>query len=205
MREQNYFSASLFNCLGHRKYLDAAERRRFVEAASRVAEKVRLFCLTLLWSGARVSEVLALTAASIDIERGVVSLQTLKRRKRGVIRQVPLPRDLIDKLNRVFQLRRRQRDPRLATDRLWSWSRTTAWRRVKAIMAAAGIAGMPAMPKGLRHGFGVNAFQSNVPPHLVQRWLGHASLRTTSIYGDVVGPEERAFAARMWRSRSEAS
>jgi integrase len=54
------------------------------------------------------------------------------------------------------------------------------------------------MPKGLRHGFGVNAFRSLVPPHLVQRWLGHASLRTTSIYGDVVGPEEYAFAARMW-------
>ncbi|MGD0317725.1 MAG: hypothetical protein ABSB37_17685 [Xanthobacteraceae bacterium] len=45
---------------------------------------------------------------------------------------------------------------------------------------------------------GVNAFQSNVPPHLVQRRLGHPSLRTTSIYGDVMGPEERAFAMRMW-------
>jgi integrase len=52
-------------------------------------------------------------------------------------------------------------------------------------MASAGINGTPAMPKGLRHGFGVKAFQSNVPPHLVQRWLGHASLRTTEIYGDV--------------------
>ena len=59
------------------------------------------------------------------------------------------------------------------------------------------------MPKGLRHGFGVNAFQSNVPPHLVQRWLGHASLKTTAIYGDVIGPEERAFAARMWKTRAE--
>lgn len=58
------------------------------------------------------------------------------------------------------------------------------------------------MPKGLRHGFGVNAFQSNNPPHLVQRWLGHASLRTTAtaIYGDVIGPDKRAFAARMWAS-----
>jgi site-specific recombinase XerD len=54
------------------------------------------------------------------------------------------------------------------------------------------------MPKGLRHAFGVKAFQENVPPHLVQRWLGHASLRTTSIYADVMGPEERVFAARMW-------
>ena len=48
----------------------------------------------------------------------------------------------------------------------------------------------------VRHGFGVNAFESNVPPHLVQRWLGHASLRTTAIYADVIGPDERAFAAR---------
>jgi integrase/recombinase XerD len=56
------------------------------------------------------------------------------------------------------------------------------------------------MPKGLRHAFGVSAFQSAVPPHLVQRWLGHASLRTTAIYGNVVGPEERSFAERMWVS-----
>jgi len=50
----------------------------------------------------------------------------------------------------------------------------------------------------LRHAFGVHAFQSNVPPHLAQRWLGHASLRTTAIYGDVLGPDERMFAERMW-------
>ena len=69
-------------------------------------------------------------------------------------------------------------------------------------MRAAGIAGLPATPKGLRHGFGVNAFQANAPPHLVQqRWLGYASLRTTRVYGDVIGAEERAFAARMWQGR----
>jgi integrase/recombinase XerD len=67
-------------------------------------------------------------------------------------------------------------------------------------MAAARISGAQAMPKGLRHSFGVNAFQSRVPAHLVQRWLGHASLRTTAIYGDVIGPEERAFAKSMWAS-----
>jgi integrase len=44
----------------------------------------------------------------------------------------------------------------------------------------ASVSGTPATPKGLRHGFGVNAFQSNVPSHLVQRWLGHASLRSTA-------------------------
>ncbi len=102
---------------------------------------------------------------------------------RGIpdVRRIPI------RLDREFGVRDAQRDPDLANERIWTWSRTTAWRRVKEIMAAAGISGTPAMPKGLRHGFGVNAFQSNVPPHLVQRWLGYASLRTTAIYGDVVG------------------
>jgi integrase/recombinase XerD len=73
---------------------------------------------------------------------------------------------------------------------------------VKEVMVAAGITGTPAMSKGLRHGFGVNAFQSSVPPHLVQRWL-HASLRTTAIYGDVIGHDERAFAdAHVGRSQT---
>jgi integrase len=52
------------------------------------------------------------------------------------------------------------------------------WRRVKAVMAAAGVVGTSAMPKGLRHGFGVNAIESGIPPHLLQRWFGHAPLRT---------------------------
>ena len=189
---------SLYGSAGGRKYLNAAERQRFIESAQRAPPMVRLFCLVLRWSGGRISEVLALTPAAIDIESGVANIETLKRRKRGFVRQVPLPRDLLSQLNQVFRLRFRQRDPELAGARLWTWSRTTAWRRVKEVMAVAGITGTPAMPKGLRHGFGVNAFQASVPPHLVQRWLGHASLKTTSIYGDVMGPEERAFAERMW-------
>jgi integrase/recombinase XerD len=198
MRERADAITSLYGPSGERKYLNAAERRRFIRAAQRAPSDVRAFCLMLNWSGGRISEVLALTPAAIDIESGVANLHTLKRRKRGIVRQVPLPGELLCALDLAFRLRRRQADPDLACDRLWRWSRTTAWRRVKDIMAAAEITGTPAMPKGLRHGFGVNAFQSGVPPHLVQRWLGHASLRTTSIYGDVIGPDERAFAARMW-------
>jgi len=199
MQERALGGMSLFSSTGSRKYLNAAERHRFLKAASVADPATRLFCLVLSRSGARLSEVLALTPASIDVESGVVSIETLKRRKRGIVRQVPLPANILRDLDRVFRLRLVQCDPTLADKKLWMWSRTTAWRRVKAVMAAAGILGMPAAPKGLRHGFGVNAFEANVPPHLVQRWLGHASLRTTSIYGDVIGPEERAFAARMWK------
>src|ERR1700678_3839473 len=92
-----------------------------------------------------------------------------------------LPRDMLRELNRFFKLRLLQRDPELAAERLWKWSRTTAWRLVKEVMAAAGGIVAPAMPRGLRHSFGVKAFQSNVPPHLVQRWMGHASLRSARL------------------------
>jgi integrase/recombinase XerD len=195
MRERAYGGAgSLFGQSGNRKYLNASERRRFFESAQRLPPPERLFCEVLAWSGARISEVLALTPASIDIESGTASIETLKRRKR----QGPLPSGGLNELDREFHLREAQRDPDRANERIWRWSRTTAWRRVKEVMAAAGISGMRAMPKGLRHGFGVTAFQSNVPPHLVQRWLGRALLRTTGIYGDLIGPEEHAFAERMW-------
>jgi integrase/recombinase XerD len=199
MREQPYGGGSLFGQSGSRKYLNAVERRRFLKSAQRLAPNERLFCLTLAWSGARISEILALTPAAIDLETGVANINTLKRRRRGVVRQVPLPSEVLKELDQVFQLRHRQQDTQLALDRLWHWSRTTAWRYVKRVMASAGIVGAPAMPKGLRHAFGVKAFQSNIPPHLVQRWLGHASLRTTAIYGDVIGRDERLIAARMWR------
>ncbi len=203
MREHAHAGMSLYGSTGARKYLNAAERQRFIETAREAPPVVRLFCYMLRFSGARISEALALTPSSIDMDAGAAIIQTLKRRKPGVIRHVPLPGEFIDELDQVFQLRIRQRDPELATKRIWRWSRTTAWRRVKGVMSVAGIIGTNAMPKGLRHAFGVNAFETNVPPHLVQRWLGHASLRTTGIYGDVVGPEERAFAARMWSATND--
>src|SRR5579864_2313003 len=128
---------SLYERAGGRKYLNAAERRRFLRAAQRAEPAARLFCLVLNWSGARISEILALTAAAIDIDSGVANIETLKRRKPGVFRQVPLPRHVLRGLDRSFRLRSRQRDPNRTNDRLWTWSRTTAWRRIKKIMAAA--------------------------------------------------------------------
>jgi integrase/recombinase XerD len=150
-------------------------------------------------AGGRISETLALTPAAIDLDTCVVRFETLKRRKRGIVREVPVPASLLDALDREFNIRVLQRDPQSSRSRIWPWSRTTGWRYVKATMAATNIRGIAATPKGLRHTFGVTAFQARLPPHLVQRWLGHASLRTTAIYGAVVGPEERALASHMWR------
>jgi site-specific recombinase XerD len=100
----------------------------------------------------------------------------------------------------VHDLRRAQRRKDRGRDvRLWAWSAVTAWRKVKAVMDAAGITGSHATPKGLRHGFGVAAVQASIPLNLVQRWLGHAQLSTTAIYAEAMGKEERDIASRMWR------
>jgi integrase/recombinase XerD len=189
----------LFTSAGARKYLNSAERHRFEAAAQTMPNNVRLFCLVLLWSGCRISEALAITPTAIDRDAKVIAILTLKRRRRHVVRQIPMPPELINELTEVFNLSEREKDTRERATRLWNWHRTTAWRYVKAAMRLAGVAGGAAMPKGLRHGFGVAAFEA-VPPHLVQRWLGHASLRTTAIYGDVSGREERLLAKRLWDS-----
>lgn len=47
-------------------------------------------------------------------------------------------------------------------------------------------------------GFGMHIASTNVPPNLIQRWMGHSSATTTAIYLDAVGLEEREFAQRMW-------
>jgi integrase/recombinase XerD len=184
---------------GARKYLNAAERQRFAAAAETMTPEPRVFCLLLMWSGCRISEALALTPVAIDREAGTVAFITLKRRRTSVVRQVPIPAALINDLTNVFKLAQREQDGSLRTVRLWRWSRSTAWRYVKNVMKRAALSGSAAMPKGLRHTFGVAAFQA-VPPHIVQRWLGHASLRTTGIYGDVSGREEHLFAERIWES-----
>ena len=184
---------------GARKYLNVAERQRFAAAAETLPPEPRLFCLLLMWSGCRISEGVAITPLAIDRDGGTVAFITLKRRKGSVVRQVPVPAALIGELTNVFDLAKRERDAHLRAARLWRWSRSSAWRWVKEVMKRAAISGSAAMPKGLRHTFGVAAFQA-VPPHIVQRWLGHASLRTTGIYGDVSGREEHLFAERIWNS-----
>jgi hypothetical protein len=59
---------SLFRPSGNCKYLNDAERRRFIDAARRPPLTARHFCLTIGYSDGRISEVLALTPAAIDIE-----------------------------------------------------------------------------------------------------------------------------------------
>jgi len=182
----------LFDQTGQRKYLTPEERQAFLLAAEAAPGTVRTFCWTLAHTGCRISEALALTADRVDVGGGVLVFETLKKRRRGVYRAVPAPPELLREIAEVHDL-----GPQGGA-RLWRWSRTTAWRRVRSVMDEAGLTGLHAVPKGLRHGFGVQAVTSSVPLNMAQKWLGHSRLATTEIYTDAVGPEERMLARRMW-------
>jgi len=190
---------SLYDQNGHRKYLTPAERESFLRASESALRHIHTFCGTLVHTGCRISEALALSADRVDIDNGVIILESLKKRRKGIFRAIPVPPAFIDTLDAVHGLRAsRQGEARGLGVNLWPWSRTTAWRHVCTVMRAAGIAGLHSTPKGLRHGFGIKAVVSNVPLNMAQKWLGHARLSTTAIYADAIGPEERQIAERMW-------
>jgi integrase/recombinase XerD len=189
---------SLYDIRGRRKYLVPRERNAFLRAALRIGGKTASFCVVLALCGARISEVLAPTPERIDEANCSLNFETLKRRRKGITRAVPVPRSLILYLNRVHDFRNSQLDSAKASQRLWSWSRTTAWRRVHMVMQLAANPDFLATPKSLRHAFGTTAVMNDVPISLVQKWLGHARLETTLIYTSLVGKEERALARRIW-------
>lgn len=157
--------------VAERKYLNLDERHRVLAAVNILATRPALFALTLAWTGARVSEVLALTPRSFQIEQSLVSIVTLKRR-RWSVREVPLPPDLMRALDREFSLELAQRNPQHGDERLWPMNRVTAWRYIKRVMKRAGVSGRPACPRGLRHAFGVGTVQAGVPITLLQKWMG---------------------------------
>lgn len=192
---------------GNRLYLNAAERAAFAEAAVKAERRVKCLCLTLLHTGCRVSEALEIDPRRIDLDERTITIRSLKKRKgkggaqRSVFRSVPVPASLAETLDMVFGIREIQGRKKFAemTAPLWPFTRMHAWRLVTGIMDAAGIADGPhKTPKGLRHAYGINALQKGIQLNMLQKWMGHADMKTTAIYANAIGQEEREIASRMW-------
>lgn len=188
---------SVFDPHGRRKYLNQSEIRCFLAHARQYDLHTLSFCWLMTETGCRISEALALTRENIDLNSRLVVVESLKKRRKGVFRTIPLSPSLVDLLDQLYDIKHESCDaPRGA--RLWPWTRLTGYRRIRKVMASAGLSGLHATPRGLRHGYGVAAVSAGVPLSLLQRWLGHADIATTAIYAAVAGPEERAIASRMW-------
>jgi integrase/recombinase XerD len=185
---------SLHDARGNRLYLNAAAPAHPRPHALRDPALHRL----------RPSELVEITPARIDLSGGTVTLRSLKKgtnrsgKPKMAYRAVPVPPEYLDTLNMAHGIREAQTSRKRAVVPLWPLSRVRIWQIVRNVMIEAGIPDAPhRSPKGLRHGFGVNAMVHGVPLHMLSRWLGHAQLSTTAIYADAVGQEEQDIAARM--------
>jgi len=182
----------VFDQAGNRKYLNETERRIYLKLISQEQDRLRrAFCLTLFYTGCRISEGLKLTAGRVDLTGKIIVFETLKRRRSGCFRTIPVPDELIRLLAELLT----ELNP---SDRVWNFSRSTGYRLVKRYMVQAKIEGTQACPKGLRHAFAVACVGHEIPLTKVQKWMGHARLETTAIYLDVSGDEERKLAERLW-------
>ena len=117
---------NLYGHQGERKYLTPGERDAFLKAAEDAAREVRTFCGTLVYTGCRISEALALTADRVDLKAGVLVFESLKKRQSGIYRAVPVPPVFLDTLDFVHDLQSvKKRKGRGRDVRLWEWSRVT--------------------------------------------------------------------------------
>ena len=185
------------NSYEKRKYLTPEERERFKEEAMLADTDTRTFCLLLYYTGIRISEGLNVLVSHIDFPSQSIAIRSLKKRK-TVYRSIPLAPFFLEELDQVYNIRNRQKSAADQKQRIWKWSRNTAYLRVKGVIKQADVIGTYATPNGLRHGFAIYCIMNNIPLHYLSKWMGHNTLRVTAIYANALGKEERALAARTW-------
>lgn len=186
----------LYSAQSERLYLNATEVDRFLHAANNAPEMVRLFALTLAYTGMRLSEACCLRRDSIQADARVLSVLSLKKRQKRTVREIPMPAELAG----AYQALDLEKSGWIWGDRFSPVPRITAYRWIKHLMAQAKIDGPKACPKGLRHAFGARATMAGVPLHMLQRWMGHASMETTAIYATVLGPDQLRLSDQMWEA-----
>ncbi len=189
----------IFDGEGNRLYCTQEEVALFLKKAKERDSKLRTFAETLVYTGCRISEGLALTPKNVDRDSCQITFNSLKKRRGDLYRTVPVPENYMDTLIVANKIVERQKVKKKAESRIWTWSRQYAFRLIKELMVDAGIPeGKHRSPKGLRHAFGVNAVVKGVQLNMIMKWMGHADISTTAIYANAIGKEEAEIAKKMW-------
>lgn len=142
-------------------------------------------------TGARVSEVLALTVDDVTDNTGVLMVHGKGNKQR----LVPVGTHAVDALD-AYLVRGR---PALATGkshalflnaRGGALSRQSAWTVIKTAAARAGLE-KDGSPHTLRHSFATHLLEGGADVRTVQELLGHSSVTTTQIYTHVTADSLR--------------
>ncbi|MGD8176821.1 site-specific tyrosine recombinase XerD [Marinimicrobium sp. ARAG 43.8] len=136
--------------------------------------------------GLRVSELVGLTLAQVNLRQGVVRVMG----KGSKERLVPLGDEAVDWLTRYLRearpslLHNAPSEVLFPSTRARIMTRQTFWHRIKHWAAVAGI-DKPLSPHTLRHAFATHLLNHGADLRVVQLLLGHSDLSTTQIYTHV--------------------
>ncbi len=137
--------------------------------------------LTLYATGLRVSELVGLMLADVDLKLPAVRVLG----KGSKERLVPLPRPIAEHLVLYIQQQRGVLKP--LTEHLFVSAQGTAltrqafWQTLKKLAAGAGVTS-PLSPHVVRHAFASHLLANGMSLRSLQMLLGHSSVATTQIY-----------------------
>jgi integrase/recombinase XerD len=141
-------------------------------------------------TGLRVSELISMKLADVDVDGGLI----LCHGKGSKERRVPIGRSATHWLQQ--HMRTRARFPGASAAHLFlstSGQRLTRQRVWAAIKAYAAHAGLPSVsPHTLRHSFATHLLQRGADSRSVQALLGHSDISTTQIYTHITDRHLRA-------------
>ena len=155
-----------------------------------------LLCLTLAYTGARVSEVLEIKKKDIveipNSETGesefYLKLVTLKHRK-PTYRHIPLHHKLQSELSSYVLLKKLK-----AKNKIFDITRRTAFNWVKKSCSLANLGDERSHPHTFRHSFGIAVMmKKDITLRVLQKWLGHAKIESTLIYQDIIASDTKDF------------
>ena len=140
-------------------------------------------------TGLRVSELVGLTLARVELRRGFVVVEGKGSKERPVPLGEPAQRLLLDYLRHArpqLLARRGGRavDAVFVTRRGGPMTRQNFWHLLREHARRVGIERLPS-PHKLRHSFATHLLERGADLRVVQQLLGHADISTTQIYTHV--------------------
>ena len=174
--------------------------RKMDEDPKRKGYHQRYFLLArfLLRTGGRIDEVLQISPADINLATNTVRMITLKQgkdKKTGLPKEkyriIPMHPDLRDiYMQYLLEKGIRQDSP----DLLFPMKRQVVDLYLKKIQNEIGV---KVHAHKFRHTFAVKAIMDGVPLNVLQQWMGHSSVFTTSIYTQITGMDTSEFMGRV--------
>ncbi len=198
------------------KFLSKKEAKKLLETAKDWAEAalpkgqktpVRDYLITdlALSTGLRVMEIAQLDCGDIFIQDGICSL-LVRNGKCGKRRLVRFGESLKEHLNKYMSWKHDVGEPTGPSDPLVLSSNTGCHMTTRALQKAfkrtAAKAGLSAhyAIHCLRHTYACQLYKaSGYNLRLVQKQLGHSSIRTTEVYADVMEPDIEDALQKLYR------